>query len=66
MLFTPGGMKNRIEDSGVFDFDKAIFKPLWTKLNQNMTKARALSKFNAHVKHHISDHRPLWVQLDIT
>ena len=29
-------------------------------------RAKALKKFNAHVKHHLSDHRPLWVQLDVT
>ncbi|MCP4004312.1 MAG: endonuclease/exonuclease/phosphatase family protein [bacterium] len=66
MVFAPGGVKNRVVDEGVFDFDKAIFKPLWTKLDNQMSKGKAVSKFNAHVKHHISDHRPLWVQLDVT
>jgi hypothetical protein len=66
MTFAPGGIANRIKDKGVFDFDTAVFKPLWTKLNDEMSPKKALSKFNAHVKHHISDHRPIWVQLDIT
>ena len=65
MVFAPGGISRRIKDSGVFDFDKAVFSSLWDKLNDQMPKSRAISKFNAHVKHHISDHRPLWVQLDI-
>ena len=65
MVFAPGGISQRIKDSGVFDFDKAVFGSLWDKLNDQMPKSRAISKFNAHVKHHNSDHRPLWVKLDI-
>ena len=30
-----------------------------------MPKSRAISTFNAHVKHNISDHLPLRVRLDI-
>lgn len=65
MLFAPGGLKRRIVDHGVFDFDNAIFAPLWRRLTREMSKAKAVAKFNAHVKHHLSDHRPLWVQLDV-
>jgi len=66
MLFAPGGTQHRVKDQGIFDFDKAIFRPLWNKLEGQMSKGKAIKKFNAHVKHHISDHRPLWVQLDVT
>ena len=65
MAFAPGGIRKRIKNYDIFDFDKAIFAPLWKKLNAKHPPRKALSKFNAHVKHHVSDHRPLWVQLDI-
>jgi endonuclease/exonuclease/phosphatase family metal-dependent hydrolase len=63
MVFAPGGMRRRITDNGVFDFDKAIFKPLWRRLERQLPKSRAIGLFNRHMKHHISDHRPLWVEL---
>ncbi len=66
MVFAPGGIRNRITDQGVFDFDKAVFRPLWKKLNSQLSKSRAIGLFNRHVKHHLSDHRPLWVELDVT
>ncbi|MDH3633638.1 MAG: endonuclease/exonuclease/phosphatase family protein [Gammaproteobacteria bacterium] len=66
MAFAPTIPKTRITAQGVFDFDKAAFKPLWEKLLSQMPKSKAIGLFNRHVKHHISDHRPLWVQLDIT
>jgi endonuclease/exonuclease/phosphatase family metal-dependent hydrolase len=66
MAFAPGSIKRRVKAFGVFDFDNAIFRPLWQKLRAKHSKARATQKFNSHVKFHISDHRPLWVQLDIT
>ena len=66
MAFAPGSIGNRIIDRDVFDFDKAVFKELWNDLSARFPKRRAVSKFNAHVKHHLSDHRPLWVELDTT
>ncbi len=66
MAFAPGSIKHRIKQRGVFDFDKAVFSPLWVKLRKTLTPKKTVSKFNSHVKHHISDHRPLWVELDIT
>lgn len=66
MAFAPGAIDRRIRDYGVFDFDKAIFSPLWERLSVEMSKSAAVSMFARHVKHHISDHRPLWAQLDIT
>ena len=50
--------------SGIFDFDNAVFKPLWKKLELKFKPKKALSQFNRYVKHHFSDHRPLWVELD--
>lgn len=66
MAFAPGSIKYRIKNQGVFDFDKAVFARLWEKLSQELSPKKTVSKFNAHVKHHISDHRPLWVEMDIT
>lgn len=66
MAFAPGSIKHRIRNRGVFDFDKAMFSPLWKKLLKVHSRKKSVSKFNAHMKHHISDHRPLWVELDIT
>lgn len=66
MAFAPGSIETRIRDHAVFDFDNAIFSRLWDKLSAELPKSRAISRFRAHVKHHISDHRPLWVSLDIT
>ncbi|MEE9234096.1 MAG: endonuclease/exonuclease/phosphatase family protein [Candidatus Acidoferrales bacterium] len=65
MVFAPGagGLTPRIQAFGIFDFDNAIFQPLWKELRQKLSHGRAAGKFRAHVKHHLSDHRPLWLQL---
>ena len=65
MAFAPGSIGSRITKHGVFDFDKAVFKPLWNRISHELSKNRAIGLFNRHVKHHISDHRPLWVEIDI-
>jgi hypothetical protein len=65
MVFAPGTIYDRIKHNGVFDFDNAIFKSLWAKLAQRHSKSKAISEFAKHVKHHISDHRPLWAELRI-
>jgi endonuclease/exonuclease/phosphatase family metal-dependent hydrolase len=64
MVFAPTIPKTRIEAQGVFDFDNAAFKPLWRKLVKQSSERKAVGPFNRHMKHHLSDHRPLWVQLD--
>lgn len=66
MTFAPGTIERRIKSFDVFDFDKAIFLTLWKKLIEGTTKGKAIRIFRSHVRYHISDHRPLWVQLDIT
>ena len=65
MAFAPGSINNRILDYGVFDFDNAVFSDLWTDLSNKFSEKKAISKFNGYVKHHFSDHRPVWVELDI-
>lgn len=64
MVFAPTIPKTRIKAQGVFDFDKAVFKPLWEKLLSQNTERTTIGLFNRYMKHHISDHRPLWVELD--
>jgi endonuclease/exonuclease/phosphatase family metal-dependent hydrolase len=66
MTFAPRSIGRRVKARGVFDFDKVVFKPLWERLSDTLPSSRALSLFNRHVKHHLSDHRPLWVELDTT
>ena len=66
MAFAPGPLKNRTLAFGVFDFDNAIFTELWERCAAQFPKSQAVGKFNKHVKHHLSDHRPLWIQLDVT
>ena len=66
MAFAPSSMGRRVKALGVFDFDNAAFASLWQKLAAEMPVRRAIARFNGHMKYHISDHRPLWVQLDTT
>lgn len=65
MAFAPGSIGRRVKNRDVFDFDNAVFKPLWKGLSDRLSRRRAISRFNAYVRHHLSDHRPLWVELDI-
>lgn len=48
----------------VFDFDNAIFAAKWNALVEEFGEEDANPKFNPYVKFHISDHRPIWMQLD--
>jgi len=66
MAFAPDSIQQRILGGpGVFDFDKAVFPDLWKDLDSTMSKSKAIAQFNRHVKRHLSDHRPLWVQIDV-
>ncbi len=58
VAFHAGGMQNVYTgNSGVFDFDHApFFADAW---NVNV------DYFNAAVKYHIADHRPLWVEFNV-
>jgi len=59
MAVFPGQMEDAIEQSGVFDFDGALFRGLWEKTEKDP------SRFRAYVKYYMSDHRPLWTALKI-
>lgn len=57
VAFFPGNLSDRTLAAGVFDFDGAVFKDAW-----NTRQA----EFSAIVKYYLADHRPLWVQFDVS
>ncbi|MHC4952553.1 MAG: endonuclease/exonuclease/phosphatase family protein [Planctomycetota bacterium] len=63
VAFAPGSIGRRVTNLGVFDFDNAVFKDLWSKLTETRSEKKATGLFNRHVKHHLSDHRPIWVEI---
>lgn len=56
MAFFPGPVEDRMEASGVFDHDGAVFKALWDN--------RARVDFYGFVQYYLSDHRILWASFD--
>jgi len=66
MAFAPGRLSERIIDYDVFDFDNAVFAGLWDRISRDDTIRNKVSEFRDHVNYHLSDHRPLWVQLDVS
>ena len=66
VAIAPDTIQNKVLSFGAFDFDNAIFKDKWKELENSMSIKKATSKFHGYVKHHISDHRPIWVQLDVS
>jgi endonuclease/exonuclease/phosphatase family metal-dependent hydrolase len=55
IAFFPGLQRYLSGAVGVFDFDSAILPDLWS--------SRGRKDFNAFVRYHFSDHRPLWAEL---
>ncbi|MEO9892996.1 endonuclease/exonuclease/phosphatase family protein [Aurantibacter sp.] len=55
IAFLPS-IKSKIVTHGVFDFDDAIFPELWEN---------SISDFKKYLRYYISDHRPMWMQLDL-
>jgi hypothetical protein len=53
---TPG-LKSRVRQMGVFDFDTALFSDLYDSDSPGYWRRCA--------KYYISDHRPLWMQLEL-
>ena len=64
LAITPGVVKARTLGYDVFDFDNAVFKDKWDELEQEHGTKGANPKFNKYVKFHVSDHRPLWKELN--
>ena len=55
IAFLPG-TKSRILSDGIFPFDNAAFADIYTERK---------ASFKGYIKYYISDHRPMWIELDI-
>ena len=58
MAIFPGAVEHAIERVGIFDFDGAVFRDLWGSGSK-----REQTRFRSYVRFHLSDHRPLWMQM---
>ncbi len=58
LAFLPGDAGEAFITEGVFDFDGGIFPDLWND------PARDEKDFDAYLRFHISDHRPIWAQFE--
>jgi exonuclease III len=65
LTITPGPTLERGKKYDVFDFDNAVFKEKWEELEALHGKKKATPKFNKYVKFHLSDHRPIWLELTV-
>ncbi len=52
------GLTSRVQQAGVFDFDGGIFRAMF--------QARGRISFNAYIRYYLSDHRPIWSEINIT
>jgi endonuclease/exonuclease/phosphatase family metal-dependent hydrolase len=58
VAFFPGETQEEFTgNSGVYDFDGALFRTLW--------EARTQQEFFAYVRYYVSDHRPLWTEFRV-
>ena len=55
IAFFPGTQNYFTGRTGVFDFDGVVFPDLWHE--------RGRQDFNSYLRYHLSDHRPLWTQV---
>jgi endonuclease/exonuclease/phosphatase family metal-dependent hydrolase len=58
IAFFPGIKSRLTGQGGVFDYDGGIFPDLY----QNHTEG----EFKTYLRYYLSDHRPLWMELDVT
>lgn len=63
IAFAPTTLRDRVKSYGVFDFDAAVFAGKWDQLADQLTHAQSVKAFNAYLRHYLSDHRPIWVEL---
>ena len=63
IAFAPTGLKNRVLNYGVFDFDGAVFASKWKALAAVNSHSKTVKAFNKYLRYYISDHRPVWVEL---
>lgn len=52
------GLLSRIRETGVFDYDGAIFRDLY--------ESRSLASFHSYLRYYMSDHRPIWSEIETT
>ena len=52
------GMLSRVRALGVFDYDGAIFRAMY--------QSRSIASFRSYLRYYISDHRPIWSEINIT
>lgn len=57
IAFLPGS-KRRIVSHGIFPFDNAAFADIYN--------SKTAAEFRSYIKYFISDHRPMWMELDIS
>lgn len=55
IAFLPG-TKSLIQTNGIFPFDNIIFADLF--------KTKTPAEFRSYVKYYISDHRPMWIEIN--
>lgn len=63
IALSPTALRGKVSKTGVFDFDNAVFKSKWDDLAGSLTRSKAISMFARYTKFHLSDHRPLWMEL---
>ena len=63
IAFAPTALRARVENYGVFDFDGAVFASKWKSLGKTRTHAETVREFNKYLRHYLSDHRPVWVEI---
>jgi endonuclease/exonuclease/phosphatase family metal-dependent hydrolase len=63
IMFFPGQIKAYYTgNTGIFDFDGALFKTLWEELVHRHGQKIASIRFRTYLRYYISDHRPLWAE----
>lgn len=63
IAFAPTALRNRVMSHGVYDFDAAVFGSKWKSLSNANTHGKAVKEFNRYLRHYLSDHRPVWVEI---
>jgi endonuclease/exonuclease/phosphatase family metal-dependent hydrolase len=58
IAFFPGLKSKLTGKSGVFDFDGGIFPDLYS--------SKTAGEFKGYLRYYISDHRPMWIELDVS
>ena len=56
IAFLPG-MKSNILNHGIYPFDNAVFADIYN--------SKTAVEFRSYIKYYLSDHRPMWIELDI-